>query len=221
MDRTLANLKRRLEKAELEHLRGHCAVLADRLEKADERATVAEELADFYWQEHMNLVQSLTDQGEEIGMTRDGHIGVIDKESTAFKVQSPCAINEKWPGTDATYAGISLSSDHSQAVHLLLWPESDSTELDHNDATAVAATVNPETGSHLPTRIQYLTLFQNLREHFDKDACYWTSTKTESGKSAFCQDFNNGSQYYDNLSAECRVRAVSEIPFNSSALYSL
>ena len=78
MDRTLQNLRRKLEKAELEHLRQHCSELARRLEVCEERAQNAEEMAEHYWQEHMDLIQSLTDQDDiQLGMNKDGDIGII------------------------------------------------------------------------------------------------------------------------------------------------
>lgn len=73
----LAALRRRLEKAELEHLRQHAADLADRLEKMEQRAIEAEDQANWYWQSQMDLIQSLTEQGETLGMTVNGHIGLV------------------------------------------------------------------------------------------------------------------------------------------------
>ena len=122
------------------------------------------------------------------------------------------AIGEKWPGTEATYAGISLSLTGDSLVHLLLWDEDDNTAMDHEDAVKHAEHVNPEMKSHLPTRHQSIDLFERLADRFDKNAWYWTLTLTRSGKAAFIQVFNGGGQYGSNLSAECRVRAVSEIP---------
>jgi hypothetical protein len=78
MDRTLQGLRRRLEKAELEHLRQHCAELRARLDIAEERAANAEATADCYWHQHMDLIQSLNERDDvQIGITQDGHIGVI------------------------------------------------------------------------------------------------------------------------------------------------
>jgi hypothetical protein len=121
-------------------------------------------------------------------------------------------IGEKWPGTEATYAGVSLSMAGDSLVHLLLWDADAAISVNYDAAVAHAETVNPETGSHLPTRHQYITLFDNLQSRFDQDHWHWTLTKTKSGKAAFCQDFYYGGQDGDDLSAECRVRAVSEIP---------
>jgi len=122
------------------------------------------------------------------------------------------AIGEKWPGTEATYAGLSLSSSGDRLVHLILWDTDPKDRMEHADAVKFAEAVNPEMASHLPTRHQSIDLFERLADQFEKDPWYWTMTKTPSGQSAFLLDFGDGDQYVNDLSAECRVRAVSEIP---------
>lgn len=73
MDKTLSNLKRRLEKAELEHLREHARDIAERLEMAEERARHAEDMADFYYEQHNNLIRSLTEQEDvTVCLAKDG-----------------------------------------------------------------------------------------------------------------------------------------------------
>jgi hypothetical protein len=120
-------------------------------------------------------------------------------------------IGEKWPGTEATYAGISLSSTDDSLIHLILWPDDHKNGMDYEDAVKFADGVNPDLNSHLPTRHQSITLFERIQDNFNKDYYHWTLTKTKSRKAAFLQDFNYGDQSSNNLSAECRVRAVSEI----------
>ena len=127
------------------------------------------------------------------------------------KTNAP-AIGEKWPGLEAVYAGVSLSKAGDSLVHLLLWPDYPNNGMSYDKAVQFAEGVNPDMGSHLPTRHQSITLFERLRDHFNKDYYHWTLTKTESGKAAFYQYFYNGNQYGCDLSAEGRVRAVSEIP---------
>jgi hypothetical protein len=206
-DNTLASLKRRLEKAELVHLRNHAGELASRLERAEEESTSAWAAAEMWREDHLQLMQELAADGHAIGLTKEGTVGLMAEIKS-----SACAIGEQWPGTDAIYAGISLSSDNARAVHLILWPETNTKQLDHAAAIAVAEAVNPEHGSHIPTRIQSVTLYGNLKDCFDKSPWYWTSTKHENGEWAFIQFFNNGYPDLHDLSAECRVRAVSEIP---------
>ncbi|MGL6245672.1 hypothetical protein [Pseudomonas sp.] len=136
----------------------------------------------------------------------------IANAASSIGSQAAPQIGEKWPGTEATYAGVSLSTTGDRLVHLLLWDEDDSTAMDHADAVKHAESVNPAMASHLPTRHQAITLFDNLQDCFNKDYWHWTLTKTKSGKAAFFQLFLNGYQGGLGLSAECRVRAVSEIP---------
>ena len=130
----------------------------------------------------------------------------------AFSQDKAPAIGEQWPGLDATYAGISLSSDGNSLAHLLLWNENPKENLEYDAAVTKAESIHPETGSHLPTRHQSITLFDNLQDHFERDYWHWTLTKTKSGKAAFYQDFSLGLQDGLGLSYEARVRAVSEIP---------
>ena len=126
--------------------------------------------------------------------------------------QSAPQIGEKWPSTEATYAGVSLSTSGDRLVHLLLWDSDTDNAMDHDDAVKHAEAVNPAMASHLPTRHQAITLFDNLQDRFNWDYWHWTLTKTNSGKAAFIQYFDFGIQATHDLSAECRVRAVSEIP---------
>lgn len=79
MDKILSNLKRRLEKAELDHLREHARDLAERLEMAEEPARHAEDMADSYYEQHSNLIRSITEQEDvTVGLQKDGQIVIID-----------------------------------------------------------------------------------------------------------------------------------------------
>lgn len=120
-------------------------------------------------------------------------------------------IGDKWPGTEAIYAGKSLSLDGDKMIHLIVWPD-EGKDLNYQDAVSFAEKVNPDMNSHVPTRIQLITLFDNLQDRFSKDSYYWTLTKTKSGQSAFIQYFSYGGQDSTGLDYELRVRAVSEIP---------
>ena len=122
------------------------------------------------------------------------------------------AIGEKWPGTEAIYAGTSLSITDDSLVHLILWPDDKKEGMPYEKAVKFAESVNPGMNSHIPTRHQSVTLFERLRDQFSDDYYHWTLTKTKSGNTAFIQSFLNGFQDYYDLSSERRVRAVSEIP---------
>ncbi|MFA5170395.1 MAG: hypothetical protein WC426_02435 [Sulfuriferula sp.] len=122
------------------------------------------------------------------------------------------AVGAKWPGTEAIYAGISLSITDDSLVHLILWPDFPGKGLPYNKAIKFADAVNPDMASHIPTRHQSITLFDRLQDQFDNDYYHWTLTKTKGDNAAFIQLFDGGNQSSRLLSAECRVRAVSEIP---------
>jgi hypothetical protein len=121
-------------------------------------------------------------------------------------------VGEKWPCLEAIYAGTALSSDESSLVHLVLWIDDPKRGMKYDKAVKHAEGINPEMHSHLPTRHQSITLFERLRDQFELDYYHWTLTKTKDGDAAFIQDFSYGGQSLNYLSAECRVRAVSEIP---------
>ena len=122
------------------------------------------------------------------------------------------AIGEKWPGTEAIYAGTSISITDDSLVHLILWPDDKKEGMPYEKAVKFAESVNPGMNSHIPTRHQSVTLFERLRDQFNDDHYHWTLTKTKSGNTAFFQDFGRGIQLSGSLSYEYRVRAVSEIP---------
>jgi hypothetical protein len=145
---------------------------------------------------------------------RAGLLATLTIASAARIMDKPSVpkIGEKWPGTEATYAGVSLSTAGDRLVHLLLWDGTSDKGMEYEAAVKHAEAVNTSMASHLPTRHQAITLFENLQDSFNKDYYHWTLTKTKSGNAAFVQFFYGGGQGYGNLSAECRVRSVSEIP---------
>ena len=121
------------------------------------------------------------------------------------------AIGDKWPGTEAIYAGKSLSCDGSKIVDLILWLDESQKERNFEDNIKHCESVSKETGSHAATRQQAIVINDNLRHLLSKDHWYWTETKTNSGEYAFVQYFNNGGQNYNALYIEYRALAVSEI----------
>ena len=138
-------------------------------------------------------------------------LAIAGAAKPSSKVDAP-AIGEKWPGLDAIYAGVALSKDEDRLVHLILYTDDPRKGMAYEEAVEYAEGVNPEMNSHIPTRHQSITLFERLRDQFNTGYYHWTLTKTKDGKAAFYQYFLSGYQLDSNLSAECRVRAVSEIP---------
>lgn len=82
MDTALNRIKRKLEAAELQHLREHCAYLDSRIELLDERAQRAEEQAEWYWQEWRNLIDQMMEEGQQPMLTKTGE--VIPESSASF-----------------------------------------------------------------------------------------------------------------------------------------
>lgn len=121
------------------------------------------------------------------------------------------AIGEKWPGTEAIYAGKALSRDGSKIVDLVYWPDASNAERNYADNIAYCESVDAKTSSHAATRQQAIVLNDNLRQLMSTDHAYWTETKDNTGKYAFVQGFLNGDQYSSYLLDGYRALAVSEI----------
>lgn len=121
------------------------------------------------------------------------------------------AIGDKWPGTEAIYAGKSLSRDGSKIVDLIFWIDSSDKKRSYADNVAYCESVSPETGSHAATRQQAIVINDNLRHLFKKDCYYWTETKDNDGDAAFVQGFTSGFQGSYGFFHEYRALAVSEI----------
>ncbi len=121
------------------------------------------------------------------------------------------AIGDKWPGTEAIYAGKSLSRDGSKIIDLIYWPDSSNTERNYADNISYCESVDTNTSSHAATRQQAIVLNDNLRQLMSTDCYYWTETKDNTGKYAVVQYFGYGYQGNANLFSETRALAVSEI----------
>lgn len=80
-DRTLTNLRRRLEKWELDHLRTLCAQQADRIERLETELDIARQSADYWREDAFALTRELMDAGETVGLTRDGQLGIVRSDA--------------------------------------------------------------------------------------------------------------------------------------------
>ena len=123
----------------------------------------------------------------------------------------PADIGGKWPGTEAIYAGRSLSRDGSRLVDLIFWPDESKKERSYTENIEYCASVSPQTNSHAATRQQAIVINDNLRHLLSTSHGYWTETKDNTGKYAFVQFFDCGVQDNNNLISNCRALAVSEI----------
>jgi len=102
------------------------------------------------------------------------------------------------------FAGVTVHENVPMGLFVL---DGDEGDKNWNDAQAWAK----EKGGTLPSRIDALVLFQNLREHF-KEAAYWTDAPYAGDESyAWYQYFFNGSQNHDHKSSTLRARAVRRI----------
>lgn len=199
IDNALARIRTKLEKAELAHLRQHSADLAERLEMMEERAVHAESQADWYWRQHTDLICSLTDQGEEIVLARDGEIGVIAKPD-------PLALPTLEAGE--TYVATLFDAANGKGYHLILLP-GDNDQANREKQTAWAHSI----GGELPTRVEQSLLFAQCKSLFKEEA-YWSNDSSESGW-AWYQYFLHGHQDCRPKTRELRARAVRRLPIQS------
>lgn len=88
-DKTIAALRKRLERWELEHLRMHAASLSEQLEAAQERfeALQAEtsrawDTAESWRMDAMDLVTDLEEAGKTVGLTQGGQLVVMQEGTT-------------------------------------------------------------------------------------------------------------------------------------------
>lgn len=106
--KAITTLRKRLSRWELDHLRTHCAELADRLETAQERIESLEadndrawRTADSWREETMQLINELQDKGQEIGLTQSGHLVALGKPAQSVAAE---------PGTTTLTFGIGSRS---------------------------------------------------------------------------------------------------------------
>lgn len=113
------------------------------------------------------------------------------------------AIGEAFLG--GIFAGITLHDDKPHA--LILLPE-DGDDMEWPDALEFAA----KQDGVLPSRIDMILLYKNLRAQFRK-AWYWTSEEHPvNAACAFIQSFGSGSQSYVRKDLGYRARAVRRAP---------
>lgn len=80
-NRNLQALKRKLERMELEHLRKHALELHEQLEQAQAEAACAQESADFWQRDAMNMHEALNDPDFAthrcVGINKAGEMMVV------------------------------------------------------------------------------------------------------------------------------------------------
>ncbi len=142
-------------------------------------------------------------------------IASIAAESNLKKRPAPAflipKIGEKFPGTEAIYAGKGPSRDGSKIVDLVYWPDGSNTERNYADNIAWCESVVRKANTHAATRQQAIVINDNLRHLMQKDCYYWTESKDNDGDAAFVQHFGYGTQNSSHLTGKFRALAVSEI----------
>lgn len=83
--RTLSTLKRKLESMELEHLRQHAIELHEQLEQAQAEVAQANESANFWQRDAMNMQEAMLDpeyaNARCIGLTKSGELLVVKHDA--------------------------------------------------------------------------------------------------------------------------------------------
>lgn len=104
---------------------------------------------------------------------------------------------------DGIFAGVTLHNNEVFALVLL--------PGDFNGTWADAKDWADKEAGVLPSRIDQLVLFKNVKSEF-KEAYYWSGEQRAGAAGyAWTQDFGYGDQHYDNVSNLCRARAVRRI----------
>jgi len=114
------------------------------------------------------------------------------------------------------YAGVSFNPDDQQLYAVVLADAKPPELFSWADAQAWAKGLEIDglADFKVPDRLQSLLLFHTLHDQFEK-AWHWTSTQYSDADYAWCQYFNDGSQYPNGKSYEGRVRAVRLIPITA------
>ena len=109
------------------------------------------------------------------------------------------------------YAGLTISEG---APHLLVLLPGDEGDLNWEDAKRWAA----KQGGALPSRIDQLVLFANLKSEFKADF-YWSGEqRADEPRYAWYQNFGNGRQDYSHTNDTLRARAVRRLPLSNSVI---
>jgi hypothetical protein len=108
---TPPNIKAKLERWELVHLRQHCADLATRVEDLQldlERETA---MADYWREQCQALIKDLQESGLEVGITPDGEPDVV---SNRYSVQLESTPATATPDTDTLVRTVSMDDAAEQ-----------------------------------------------------------------------------------------------------------
>jgi len=83
-DRALRAIQRKLESAELAHLRSYIEQQQAKIEDLQERLQVADDNAEYWRESWFEIAESIAaETGSAIGLTVDGQVGVVDRNEAA------------------------------------------------------------------------------------------------------------------------------------------
>ena len=125
--------------------------------------------------------------------------------------ESQSAVDYRVPEADIVlhpgehYAGLVLDEEGNPAHHLILLAD-EAESITWPNAQDWAA----EHGGELPTRREQALLYANLPGQFAK-TWYWSNEQHKDPGYAWLQDFINGRQLSNYVSAELRARAVRRL----------
>ncbi len=137
----------------------------------------------------------------------------MEQATTTTAVQAALpALGESFHG--GKYAGVTTDKTGAVFALILLGDKPEPTELTFQAATAWAEGLGE--GASLPSRVESLMLFMNLKGEFE-ESWHWTN-EPYSERSAWCQLFYYGCQGGTYRYREFCARAVRRLPINPSVL---
>ena len=201
MTNTIRNIRARLERWELTHLRELAAKLHDQLEAAEARANEAERWASSLDHQvqmlHDELRQLCEESGAQLGLTQQGDVVVLKPEP------------ELQPGEH--YAGIVLDTDGKPTHHLVLMAQRPTDKPNWQAAIDWANRV----GGAIPTRQELSLLFANCKSHLQA-VWHWSSeTLDDDASFAWSCHFSLGSIGYGRKNYEGSAVAVRRLVIQS------
>jgi len=182
----IKNIRSRLDRWELTHLRELAASLKNSLDAAELRAAEAEARAES-WMEHAEVLRDdLTvlaqETGAQIGLSKDGTISILSSDN------SPPNPGQYWPAQGGIYLGIAPAEGDLPMRHLVAL--NTDTPAKANWANAIKLASAPGNGARLGTQLEMMIAYTVAKAAF-KARTYWTSTQNSS-YGAFAQDFEDG-----------------------------
>lgn len=198
----IKNIRSRLDRWELTHLRELAASLNNSLAAAELRAAEAEARAES-WMEHAETLRDdlavlAKETGAQIGLAKDGTISILSSDN------SPPAPGQHWPAQGGTYLGITPAEGNLPARHLVAFQADAPKKLNWKDGTAYAERFGD--GTRLMTQLEAMLAYTTCKAAF-KPGIYWTGTQVSS-VGAIAQGFEVGGSDWDDKGNEFLVVPV-------------